>query len=170
MMLTRTYEAYFDTPMGPFWLMGTENGVSGASFVKEVGEDSPDLPPVIEECRRQVVEYFEGKRTEFDVPLDLLRGTSFQRDVWEQLSRIPYGETRSYGQVAKALGRSGGARAVGGACRSNPVGVVVPCHRVIGTNGDLVGFGGQSRDLGRKRQLLDHETSGSTAGLEDFEG
>ena len=99
--------------------------------------------------------YFSGQLYQFSIPLDL-RGTSFQRQVWELLRGIPHGETRSYGQVAYALGRALAARAVGQAIGSNPVSIVVPCHRVIGSNGKLTGYGG---GLDRKQALLDLEAA-----------
>lgn len=98
----------------------------------------------------QLDAYFAGKRREFTIPLDL-RGTSFQRQVWDLLCGIPWGETRSYGQIAKALGRPKAARAVGRAVGTNPVSIVVPCHRVIGSDGTLTGYGG---GLDRKKALL----------------
>jgi methylated-DNA-[protein]-cysteine S-methyltransferase len=88
----------------------------------------------------QLMEYFEGKRTTFDVPIRL-NGTAFQTKVWEELRKIPYGETRSYGEIAKQVGVPKGARAVGGANHNNPILIIVPCHRVIGSSGALVGFG-----------------------------
>ena len=97
--------------------------------------------------------YFAGGLREFSVPLDL-RGTEFQRQVWELLLSIPYGETRSYGQIASAMGRPKASRAVGQAVGTNPVAIIVPCHRVIGTSGGLVGYGG---GLHRKQALLELE-------------
>ena len=105
---------------------------------------------------RQLMEYFTGKRTEFDLPLKPI-GNHFQLAVWDQLTRIPYGETRSYGSVARALGDPGAAQAVGAANGRNPLAIVVPCHRVIGADGSLVGYGG---GLDRKRFLLDLEQRG----------
>lgn len=102
---------------------------------------------------RQLGEYFAGEGTAFDLPLRPV-GSDFELAVWEQLTRIPYGETRSYGHVAAAVGESGGAQAVGAANGRNPLAIVVPCHRVIGADGSLVGFGG---GLTRKRFLLDLE-------------
>ena len=110
-----------------------------------------------EDVVRQLVEYFAGRRTEFDLPLRPI-GNDFQRAVWEQLTHIPYGETRSYGSVARALGDPGAAQAVGAANGRNPLAIVVPCHRVIGADGSLVGYGG---GLTRKRFLLDLEQRGS---------
>jgi methylated-DNA-[protein]-cysteine S-methyltransferase len=102
---------------------------------------------------RQLGEYFAGERTAFDLPLHPY-GSDFELAVWDQLTRIPYGETRSYGYVAKAVGEPGGAQAVGAANGRNPIAIVVPCHRVIGADGSLIGFGG---GLPRKRFLLDLE-------------
>jgi methylated-DNA-[protein]-cysteine S-methyltransferase len=116
----------------------------------ELGEPSDDgFADVV----RQLGEYFAGERTAFDLPLRP-RGSDFELAVWHQLTRIPYGDTRSYGYVAKAVGEPGGAQAVGAANGRNPLAVVVPCHRVIGADGTLVGFGG---GLPRKRFLLDLE-------------
>jgi len=105
---------------------------------------------------KQLDEYFAGRLRRFTLPLDL-RGTPFQRQVWDALLDIPYGETRSYGDVARALGRPRSARAVGGANHVNPVAIVVPCHRVIGADGSLTGYGG---GLDRKKALLDLEAAG----------
>jgi methylated-DNA-[protein]-cysteine S-methyltransferase len=102
---------------------------------------------------QQLGEYFAGERTAFDLPLRPV-GSDFELAVWDQLTRIPYGETRSYGHVAQAVGEPGGAQAVGAANGRNPLAIVVPCHRVIGADGSLVGFGG---GLPRKRFLLDLE-------------
>jgi methylated-DNA-[protein]-cysteine S-methyltransferase len=104
--------------------------------------------------RRQLEEYFAGERREFD--LDLApSGSPFQLDVWRALCAIPYGETASYGEIAAAVGQPGAARAVGGANNRNPIAIVIPCHRVIGANGTLTGYGG---GLPRKQQLLALET------------
>jgi methylated-DNA-[protein]-cysteine S-methyltransferase len=103
--------------------------------------------------RRQLEEYFAGSRQEFDLPLSP-RGTPFERSVWEELRRIPFGETRSYADVARALGKPAATRAVGRANGANPIPIVVPCHRVIGSNGSLTGFGG---GLDAKARLLEIE-------------
>lgn len=107
----------------------------------------------------QLEQYFAGERREFDLPL-LPEGTEFQRAVWSALREIPFGETRSYGEIAAAVGRPNAARAVGMANNRNPIAIVVPCHRVIGAGGTLVGYAG---GLGRKTWLLDHERAGSPA-------
>ena len=106
-----------------------------------------------EDVARQLAEYFAGERTDFQLPLRPI-GNPFELAVWDQLTHIPYGETRSYGYIATAVGEPGGARSVGAANGRNPIAVVVPCHRVIGADGRLVGFGG---GLARKRFLLDLE-------------
>jgi methylated-DNA-[protein]-cysteine S-methyltransferase len=107
----------------------------------------------IAKLRGQLAEYFAGSRQEFDLAL-LPEGTPFECSVWEQLRRIPFGETRSYGEIAEAIGRPGAARAVGRANGANPIPIVVPCHRVIGSNGSLTGFGG---GLEAKSRLLEIE-------------
>ncbi|NIP35564.1 MAG: methylated-DNA--[protein]-cysteine S-methyltransferase [Thermoplasmata archaeon] len=153
--------------MGPFCFIGDDEAVTMAGFCDRMGEDSPRLPPHMVECRRQVEEYSAGERTSFDLPLRA-DGTEFQRAVWAEMCRIPHGETRSYGQVADAIGRPGAARAVGQACRSNPIGLIQPCHRVVGHDGDLVGFGGQTKDLSLKRRLIEFEDAGSAISIEDY--
>lgn len=106
--------------------------------------------PVLTETARQLDDYFAGKRTRFDVPLDF-RGTDFQKSVWAALLTIPFGETRSYGAIARQIGRPGASRAVGAANGRNPISIVAPCHRVIGSNGALTGFAG---GLAAKELLL----------------
>jgi methylated-DNA-[protein]-cysteine S-methyltransferase len=112
-----------------------------------------DALPVFVAARTQLAEYFAGTRTTFDLPLDP-RGTAFQRQVWDALRAIPYGSTKSYGQIADEIGAPGAARAVGAANHDNPLAIVVPCHRVLGADGSLVGFAG---GLAQKRALLDLE-------------
>ncbi|MDX2597050.1 MULTISPECIES: methylated-DNA--[protein]-cysteine S-methyltransferase [Streptomyces] len=120
----------------------------------------PDAAPFAE-AEEQLAAYFAGELTRFTLELRL-HGTPFQRSVWEQLTRIPYGETRSYGELAVALGSPGASRAVGLANGRNPVGIIVPCHRVIGAGGSLTGYGG---GLDRKRRLLDFERGERGAAL-----
>ena len=130
-------------------------------FLGELAEAFPgvewrrdDGHSLIRETARQLEEYFKGERTRFDIPLDL-RGTPFQLKVWQALREIPYGETRSYGELASAVGKPTASRAVGGANGHNPVGIIVPCHRVIAASGGLGGFG---CGLDYKRKLLDLES------------
>jgi methylated-DNA-[protein]-cysteine S-methyltransferase len=117
-------------------------------------EESADHP-VLVRTEKQLNEYFAGKRTRFDLELDFI-GTAFQKQVWAALLAIPFGETRSYGQIAADLGKPSAARAVGAANGKNPISIIAPCHRVIGSNGDLTGFAG---GLDNKRYLLALESS-----------
>jgi methylated-DNA-[protein]-cysteine S-methyltransferase len=108
---------------------------------------------ILKEATRQLDEYLTGIRKEFDVPL-LLTGTEFQRSVWNALLQVPYGATASYLQIARAIGRERAVRAVGNACRANPIGIIVPCHRIIGSDGSLVGYYG---GISLKQRLLELE-------------
>lgn len=116
---------------------------------QEVPAQGP-VSPVLAQAAAQLAEYFAGQRQSFTVPL-APRGTPFQQEVWRALCAIPYGQTRSYGQLAAALGRPSAARAVGGACRRNPIWLMIPCHRVVGASGSLTGYAG---GLERKKALL----------------
>ncbi len=125
---------------------------AGGRVSEETGSDNP----VLQEAHHQFEAYFAGELREFDIPL-AARGTPFQRRVWDELTRIPFGVTASYGEIAARLGMPAGAsRAVGTANGANPIAIIVPCHRVIGANGKLVGYAG---GLERKRQLLDLEST-----------
>jgi methylated-DNA-[protein]-cysteine S-methyltransferase len=143
-----------DSPIGEFSVATDGEAVCGAHFGRvEAARDEP----ADEVARRAVAElraYFAGELTAFTVPVAAPRGTGFERAVWREMTRIPYGETLTYGEVAKAVGEPGGARAVGVACNRNPVPVLVPCHRIVGAGGKLVGFGG---GLPRKVTLLELE-------------
>ncbi|MPY62858.1 methylated-DNA--[protein]-cysteine S-methyltransferase [Streptomyces spongiae] len=147
-----------DSPYGPLTLVATDGVLSGLYMTdqrhrppEETFGDPDDTP--FGEVTEQLRAYFAGELKEFTLPLHLT-GTPFQRSVWEQLCRIPYGETRSYGDLADALGNPKASRAVGLANGKNPVGIIVPCHRVVGSDGSLTGYGG---GLERKRRLLDFE-------------
>ncbi|BAX93787.1 methylated-DNA--[protein]-cysteine S-methyltransferase [Mycobacterium shigaense] len=146
-----------DSPIGLLTLAGRGSVLTNLRMVDQTYEPSrADWSPDQEAFGKAVVQldaYFAGELTDFDLDLDL-RGTQFQRRVWEALRTIPYGETRSYGEIAEQIGAPGSARAVGLANGHNPIAIVVPCHRVIGANGGLTGFGG---GLDRKRTLLDLE-------------
>jgi len=141
-----------DTPLGPVEIRGSERGVSEIRYTQDQSGAPSDtqVPGPVREAAAQLAEYFAGRRTRFDFPLDL-RGTPFQRAVWDCLLGIPFGETRTYGWVAQAVGRPRAARAVGQAVGRNPVAIVVPCHRIVASGGRLGGYTG---GLHIKRYLL----------------
>jgi methylated-DNA-[protein]-cysteine S-methyltransferase len=147
-----------DSPVGPLTLAAVDGVLSGLYMnlqrhrPMEETFGAPDPTP-FHEVIRQLAEYFGGQRTDFDVPMTLA-GTPFQRTVWAALREIPYGQTRSYGELAEQIGRPGAARAVGLANGRNPIGIIVPCHRVVGATGSLTGYGG---GLERKQYLLEFE-------------
>lgn len=147
----------YDGPEGPLLIAVDEEGrVVRLHFVDgplPIGDGWIEDQDALKEAARQLDEYFAGDRTEFDLEL-APQGTPFQLDVWQQLRRIPYGETISYGDLAKRVDRPGAARAVGAANGQNPIAIIVPCHRVIGADGSLTGFGG---GLPWKRWLLNRE-------------
>jgi methylated-DNA-[protein]-cysteine S-methyltransferase len=155
---------YVDSPLGR--LMLTSDGTALTGLYMNLYRNKPTkLPDLngdwvqnaaidpLQAAIRQLKEYFAGKRREFALPLRL-EGTEFQRCVWRELTQIPFGETRSYGQLAKRLNNPNGSRAVGLANGRNPIAIIVPCHRVIGADGSLTGFGG---GIERKEWLLTHE-------------
>ncbi|MFD7458119.1 MULTISPECIES: methylated-DNA--[protein]-cysteine S-methyltransferase [unclassified Streptomyces] len=155
-----------DSPYGPLTLVADDGVLCGVYMENQrhrppedtfgepaTGPSSGLSTGPFAEAEEQLEAYFAGERTEFTLPLRL-HGTPFQRTVWEHLRTIPYGETRTYGQLADALGNPKASRAVGLANGRNPVGIIVPCHRVVGADGSLTGYGG---GLDRKRRLLDFE-------------
>ncbi|OII68054.1 MULTISPECIES: methylated-DNA--[protein]-cysteine S-methyltransferase [unclassified Streptomyces] len=158
--MTHRSHTVVDSPYGPLTLVATDGALSGLYMTDQrhrppeetFGE--PDPRPFTE-AARQLDAYFRRDLTDFDLPLHL-PGTPFQRAVWERLRTIPYGETRSYGELAEQLGNPAASRAVGLANGRNPVGIIVPCHRVVGADGALTGYGG---GLDRKRRLLAFESS-----------
>lgn len=147
------------SPVGVLSLVADERALTGCYFEQSKHGGPPDAPQgtnaVIDEARRQLDAYFAGRGRAFDVPL-APRGTPFQLRVWEALRRIPFGATWSYGQLAAAIGAPKASRAVGAANGRNPIPVIVPCHRVIGADGGLTGFGG---GMARKQFLLSLEHS-----------
>jgi methylated-DNA-[protein]-cysteine S-methyltransferase len=160
-----TYYTYIDTPVGKLMLAGCDDhGLRYVAFQCRTGALAPkpewtQSAAPFRAAERQLREYFQGKRMDFDLRLHP-KGTPFQQAVWKALTRIPYGQTRSYSQIAKAVGRPTAVRAVGMANGRNPLSIVVPCHRVIGANGSLVGYGG---GLHVKQALLDREREVSAA-------
>jgi len=150
--------AVMNTTVGPVTVASTDRGLAAVHFGNSVPSGAVVDNSANREIVKQLSEYFEGKRTRFELPLDV-EGTPFQKSVWNELLRIPYGETRSYGDIAKALGKPAAARAVGMANHNNPVAIVIPCHRVVGQNGSLTGYAG---GLHLKEQLLSIERQGTT--------
>lgn len=143
------------SPIGPLTVVTDGDTVLGVRFAELDGAaPAPGAAVATGAAVSQLDAYFAGTLTEFTVPVRIVRGSDFERAVWAELCRIPYGEMRTYGDVARAVGDPGAARAVGTACNRNPVPVIVPCHRVVGAGGRLVGFGG---GLPRKRHLLELE-------------
>lgn len=140
------YYCYLDTPIGELLLAGEDGGLSMIGFPKGSMRRDPEPDWIYNEkpltaARQQLEEYFAGQRKEFDLPLRLT-GSEFQISVLQALQQIPYGETVSYGEIARRIGRPKAVRAVGAANGRNPIPIVVPCHRVIGSSGDMTGFGG----------------------------
>jgi methylated-DNA-[protein]-cysteine S-methyltransferase len=160
-----TYYTYLDTPVGKLMLAGCDDhGLRYIAFQCGKGAMAPrpewrQSAAPFRAVERQLREYFQGKRTAFDLRLHP-KGTPFQKAIWKALLDIPYGQTRSYGDIAKAVGRPKAVRAVGLANGRNPLPIIVPCHRVIGANGRLVGYGG---GLPVKQALLDREREVSGA-------
>lgn len=142
----------YDSHIGTILLQFNDRAVTGLYFEDNITErDTPN--EIARQCIGQLDEYFRGERKVFTVPIEL-DGTEFRKTVWQQLLQIPYGKTASYKDVANAIHNPKAVRAVGGANHNNPVSIIVPCHRVIGNNGGLTGYGG---GLWRKEWLLEHE-------------
>lgn len=150
------HSCYFESPAGRLCLGADGTGICTLFFCGKEAEKEGEFvekTPLLEQAVRELQEYFAGKRKIFQVPLSL-HGTDFQMKVWKELMKIPYGETRSYKQIAEAVGNPLAYRAVGMANNRNPVGIIVPCHRVIGMNGGLTGYAG---GMEIKRKLLELE-------------
>ncbi len=140
------YYCHLDTPIGELLLAGDNKALYLIGFPEGSMRRDPEADWIYNEkpflaARQQLLEYFAGERKNFDLPLQL-NGSEFQLNVLEQLQQIPYGETTSYADIAKRIGKPKAVRAVGAANRRNPIPIIIPCHRVIGSNGDLTGFGG----------------------------
>jgi len=143
----------YPSPIGPIIIKAEAGKILYLGFGKAGLHDTPD--EVLAACVSQLDRYFQGDLFEFDLPLDMkIGGTSFRIKVWGGLTKIPYGETRSYKDIAREIGNEKASRAVGSANHSNPISIIVPCHRVIGSGGKMVGYGGE---IWRKEWLLEHE-------------
>lgn len=139
------------TPIGLLEITATDEAIVGVKPVNH--EENTAANDLAQKCKDEFEEYFAGKRESFDLPLKG-EGTDFQKQVWEQLKRIPYGETRTYGEVAKMMGKPKASRAIGMANHNNPILILVPCHRVIGADGSLTGY---AAGIEAKKYLLDFE-------------
>ncbi|MBK7935720.1 MAG: methylated-DNA--[protein]-cysteine S-methyltransferase [Lewinellaceae bacterium] len=149
-------KTYLSTPVGWFEITGSELGVRTVHFCEQPGVASDGLAEdhPVSMCRKQLEAYFAGQRQDFDLKLDWGGATDFHRQVWAELLKIPFGKTASYSEIAEKVGNPAAVRAVGLANRSNPIAIVVPCHRVIGKAGELRGY---FYGLDTKMQLLRHE-------------
>ncbi|WP_029109866.1 methylated-DNA--[protein]-cysteine S-methyltransferase [Mycobacterium sp. URHD0025] len=157
--MTTLHYRTMDSPVGLLTLAGRDGRLMHLRMVDQTYEPSREGwendDTAFADAVDQLSAYFAGERTDFDLELDMV-GTQFQRRVWQALQTIPYGQTCSYGEIARQIGSPGASRAVGLANGHNPIGIIVPCHRVIGANGSLTGYGG---GLDRKRALLELERS-----------
>ncbi|MDO4530376.1 MAG: methylated-DNA--[protein]-cysteine S-methyltransferase [Bacillota bacterium] len=144
---------FYETPLGTLCIGEGAGCITRVTWTKIPTDAVQEETEGIRCCYEQLTEYFAGERREFDLPLQPM-GTPFQQRVWEALQNIPYGETRTYGEIAKAIGKPGAARAVGMANHKNPIGILIPCHRVIGADGRLTGYAG---GLEKKEFLLELE-------------
>lgn len=149
------HTAYLNSPIGLIEITGNDDGIQSVYFVEERKTKTSKIHPSLKECIYELEEYFQGVRKEFGLKLNP-EGTDFQKKVWTELLNVPFGKTVSYLDISKKLGDANATRAVGNANGSNPIFIIVPCHRVIGVNGKLVGYGG---GLWRKEWLLNHEKS-----------
>lgn len=147
---------YYPSPLGIMKIIGNDSCISEIQFVDRGGESNPN--ELLERAVIQMEEYFAGKRKKFDLPVKQ-DGTAFQQSVWEILQAIPYGTSITYGEIAKRLGDKNLVRAVGSANGQNKIPIIIPCHRVIGHDGKLVGF---AYGIERKRYLLNHERNNAT--------
>jgi methylated-DNA-[protein]-cysteine S-methyltransferase len=147
--------AYYKTPIGTAKIEGDKNGISSISVLDEVIENSVEIPTCLQHCVHQLDEYFKGTRTKFDLKLNP-KGTEFQQKVWNELVQVPYGKTSTYLEQTKKLGNAKAIRAVASANGKNPIWIVIPCHRIIGSNGSLTGYAG---GIWRKKWLINHEST-----------
>lgn len=154
--MAETFTAYYHSPVGLLKISGTEQYISEVSFhdnTEKSGGNKKNLPPILIQCIEQLIQYFNGERRFFDLPLNQ-EGTPFQKQVWNELTSIPFGKTISYLELAIKTGDPKATRAVANANGRNNIAIIVPCHRVIGSDKTLVGYGG---GLWRKKWLLEHE-------------
>ena len=147
------FRAFYRSPIGMIEIRGTRAGVTSLTFARPKTATSSPVPVHLKDALKQVDEYFLGKRKKFSLKL-ALKGTDFQKKVWRELLKIPFRKTASYRDVAEEIGKKKAFRAVGNANRSNKISIIIPCHRVIGSSGELIGYGS---GLWRKKWLIEHE-------------
>jgi methylated-DNA-[protein]-cysteine S-methyltransferase len=152
--MNKTHKAYYESEIGLIEIIGKEEGILSLDFLEEGSMDNSEIHPCLEKCVEQLDEYFRGTRRDFSVNM-ILQGTVFQKNVWSQLMKIPFGETVSYKYIASSIGNTKAVRAVGNANGKNRIAIIIPCHRVIGSNGTLVGY---ASGVWRKEWLLKHES------------
>ncbi len=145
--------AYYKTPVGTAKIVGDANGIISISIIDEAIETSKEIPTSLQDCVQQLDDYFKGSGKQFNLKLNP-QGTEFQKRVWKELLNVPFGKTRSYLEQTKKLGDVKAIRAVAAANGKNPIWIIIPCHRIIGSDGSLTGYGG---GIWRKRWLLEHE-------------
>ena len=150
------YSFNFDSPIGRIYIAESDGAITDVAFHPIEGSSEKETP-LISQAAEMLREYFDGKREEFELPINLV-GTEFQKKAWNALLAIPYGQTRTYKEQAEAVGNAKACRAVGLANGKNPISIIVPCHRVIGADGTLTGYGG---GLAIKKALLDLEARGA---------
>lgn len=145
---------YYESPLGTLKITGDEEGISSIVFSEEPAETSLKSPKYFLNCISQLNEYFNGARKKFNVKLNP-SGTEFQKNVWDTIDTVPFGKTKSYLEQSKLLGNTKAIRAVATANAKNPIMIIIPCHRIIGSDGSLTGYAG---GIGRKQWLLEHES------------
>ena len=151
--MSNTHTAYYGSEIGTIEIVGSRQGILSLNFVQEADALVTDSHPCLEPCLSQLDEYFHGRRKKFFLPL-LTQGTPFQKKVWKALLAIPYGMHQSYGDIARKIGHKNAFRAVGNANHKNKIAIIIPCHRVIGSDGSLMGY---ASGIWRKKWLLEHE-------------
>lgn len=154
--MIKKYKLHYESPIGIIEIVGSFDAISSIMFIEEnnkINSLQVETPPVLVECYKQLEEYFKGQRYDFTFPYEF-EGTEFQKTVWQALTKIPYGETVAYQHIARSIENEKAVRAVGSANGKNKLSIVIPCHRIIGSNGKLTGYAG---GLWRKEWLLNHE-------------
>jgi len=152
---------YYKTPIGIAKIVGNENGISSVTVIDEELKISKKTPTCLKNCVQQLKEYFDGTRTEFTIRLNP-QGTDFQKRVWQELLHVPHGKTRTYLEQSIQLGNVKAIRAVASANGKNPIWIIIPCHRIIGSDGSLTGYAG---GIWRKKWLLEHENPSNQQSL-----